>query len=285
MSYPVSACFFIRNAIMGAFCPFESLASVLPLVEEVLILDLISTDGTWELLQEIAQANPKIELHRRPWPKVDAGVFADLANDLIAMCKYPNVWYFQADEVPHENLLRKIKERFDREEFDLAFWRIQYGENFQKVRWFPHLVHRVGPKDNFVFVGDGMTSNRTYDAKICSDYGGEWFPKWGALGEEGIKPYTDQMVLDVSQLGGFRDNIIDRRKLHAPFWHEEPVLEGLPVSRWAEKALNNPNWTKTESPFNIPGVMKDHVGRLRYEVRPELVEAIKENRTWEYLGI
>lgn len=283
MSYPVSACFFIRNAYVGAFCPFESLAMILPLVSEVVILDLESNDGTWETLQEIAPHNPKVKLHRKPWPHIDAGVFADLANELVVMCGHERVWYYQADEIPHEKLIPLIRQRFDRNEFELAFWRIQYKENWQGVRWFPHLVHRVGIRGQFNFVGDGMTTDRTWDARICSDYGGEMFPKWGELGEEGIKPYVGQMLMDVSQLGGFRDNIIERRALHAPFWHESTNIEGLVPGEWAERAMDNPNWTKTESPFDLPAIMRHHVGRTRYELRPELLEALKADKCQEYL--
>jgi hypothetical protein len=282
MSYPISACFFIRNNSAG-FCAFESLAMVLPLVSEVVILDLESNDGTWETLQEIAKHNSKVQLHRKPWPHIDAGVFADLANELVAMCHYPQVWYFQADEIPHEKLIPLIRQRFERNEFELAFWRVQYKENWQGVRWFPHLVHRVGIEGQFNFVGDGMTTDRTWDARICSDYGGEMFPKWGQLGEEGIKPYVGQMLMDVSQLGGFRDNIIERRALHAPFWHETANIEGLPPNEWAERAMNNPNWTKTESPFDLPAIMRHHVGKVRYELRSELLEALKADKTAEYL--
>jgi hypothetical protein len=282
MSYPVSACVFIRNNSAG-FCLWESMAMVLPLVQQFLILDLESSDGTWETLQEIAYHNPKVQLYRRPWPHIDAGVFADLANELVALCGYERVWYYQADEIPHERLIPLIRQRFEAGLFDLAFWRIQYKENWQGVRWFPHLVHRVGLKGQFNFVGDGMTTDRTWDAKICSDYGGEMFPRWGELGEEGIKPYTHQMLMDVSQLGGFRDNIIERRALHAPFWHESDYVEGLPPNEWAARAMANPNWTKTESPFDLPAIMRYHLGRTRYELRPELLEALKTDRTAEYL--
>lgn len=285
MTYPVSACVFIRNNNAGAFCLWESAASILHLVEQFIVLDLMSDDGTWETLQEIAKANPKFELHRRPWPRIDAGVFADLANELIQMSHYPAVWYYQADEVPHQVLLSKVKERFDRGEFDLSFWRIQYRENWQRVKWFPHLVHRVGPKDKFNFIGDGMTSDRTFDARICSDYGGEMFPKWGALGQEGIKPYVNQMLLDVSQVGAFRDNIIEKRALHAPFWHEDASIEGRPADQWAREALENPNWTKAQSPYDLPVIMRFHIGRTRYEARSELIEAIKRDQTQEFLGL
>jgi hypothetical protein len=277
MSYPLSACFFIKDCFTGAFCAFESLAAALLFSSEVIILDLESTDGTWEALQEIARHNPKVELHRRPWPKIDAGVFADLANDLIQMCAYENVWYFQADEIWHQNLLLLMEDRFKASEFDLAFWRIQFANNFGYVKWFPHLVHRVGQKGRFNFVGDGMTSDRTWDAKICSNYDGGYFPKWG-----GMHPMTlpvQEMITDISLLGGFRDNIIERRSLHAPFWHEEPTIPYYyretgqqihrPASQWAAEAMSDSDWIREESPFNLPEILRWHVGRTRYELRDE----------------
>lgn len=93
------------------------------------------------------------------------------------------------------------------------------------------------------------------------------------------------MIMDVSLVGGFRDNIIERRILHAPFWHEEPTIEGKPASEWKKFALNNPDWTKTESPYNLPPIMRWHVGKTRYELRPELLEALKHNTTEGIVGL
>ncbi|MGH7274769.1 MAG: hypothetical protein ACREIQ_09965 [Nitrospiria bacterium] len=283
MSYPLSACVFIKDNQKGAFCLWESLASWLPFVDQFIIMDLVSIDGTWETLCEIAGANPKIELRRRPWPRIDAGVFADLANDLIQMCRHEHVIYFQADEVPHQNLLRLAEQRFREGQFDLSFWRIQFRDNFQKIKWFPHLVHRVGHKEKFNFVGDGMTSDRTWDAKICSSFGGEYFPRWGGMQPAEIP--VSEMITDVSLVGGFRDNIIERRALHAPFWHEEPTIEGKPAAEWAAAAMANPDWTRPESPFDLPQILRWHVGGTRYEVRPEIIEAIKWNDTRGLIGL
>lgn len=283
MSYNLSACVFIKDTFKGAFCIFESLCSLMHLADEFIILDLGSTDGTAEALADIAAHNPKVKLLHGTWPVIDAGAFATLANELIDRCRYDRILYFQADEIWHENLLRLTETMLADGLSDLAFWRIQYRDNFQKVKWFPHLVHRVGDKGRFNFVGDGMTTDRTWDAQIASTYGGEWFPQWGGLGDEGIKPYTHEMIMDVSLVGGFRDNIIERRALHAPFWHEEPHIEGKPASEWAAAAMGNPDWTRTESPFNLPAVMRWHVGRPRYELRPDLLQALRDDRTREYI--
>lgn len=281
----ISACCFIRDTFRGAFCVFESVASLLPFCDEMLIMDLGSTDGTLEVLHDIARMNKKVRLIPGRFPKIDAEAFAILANDLVDKCRHDNVIYFQADEIWHENLLSRMGSYFERGELDLSFWRIQYRDNFQKVKWFPHLVHRVGRKGRFNFVGDGMTTDRTWDAKICSEYDGGWFTQWGVLGQEGIKPYVNDMITDVSLVGGFRDNIIERRALHAPFWHEEPTIEGRPAAEWAEAARNNPDWTRPDSPYNLPHILRPHVGKVRYELRRELLQALKDDRTggmvWE----
>jgi len=295
VSYPISGCVFIRNCFVGAFCAFESMASMLPFVDEFVVLDLGSTDGTLHYLRMIADANPKVRLEHGTFPKIDAGAFATLANDLVGMCSNEAVWYCQADEIPHQGLLRFVDEAFARGEFDWTFWRIQYHNNFQYVKWFPHLVHRVGIKGQFKFNGDGMSTSRTWEARLCSDYNGGYFTQWGEMGQEGIKPYVDNMIMDVSLLGGFRDNIIERRAKHAPFWHEEPTVPyfdpqtyqqaSVPASAWAERAMSDPDWTRAESPYNLPPIMRWHVGRTKYELRPEILDALKNNTTEALIGL
>lgn len=294
-SYPLSACTFVSSAFVGAFPVFETIAQFLPFADEVIVGNYGSTDGTAELLAEIAQHNPKIKpIFFDSFPYVDAGVFATVANDLIAMCQNDNVIFWQGDEFWHEDLLRLLEQRLDAGQFDLSFWRIQYANNFQYVKWFPHLVHRVGTKGKFNFVGDGMNTDRTWDAKICSNYGGEYFPQWGDMGQDGIKTYVNQMIADISLLGGFRDNIPDRRKLHTPFWHEEPTIPyhlketsqqpHMSESAWVDRAMQDEDWTKPESPYNLPKLLRWHVGKTRYELRPEVLEALKQDRTRELIG-
>ena len=286
MSYNLSVCVFIRNTFEGAFCLPESMAMLLPFADEFVVLDLSSTDGTLEVLEQIAAHNRKVRLLHGSFPYTDAGAFATLANSLIAMCANERVWFYQSDEILHEGLIPLVRQRFDAGKFDFSFWRVQLRENWQAVRWYPHLVHRVGPKDNFNFVGDGMTTDRTFAVDVCSDWDGGWFSKWGEIGKtepEGIKPYVHQMLLDVSLLGAFRDAIPGRRALHSPFWHESDHVDGLPPDKWLERERQNPNWTKTTSPYNIPAIMRWHLGRTTYQLRPELLQSLKDNQTWEYV--
>ncbi len=310
MIYPVSACIFIRNNNKGAFCLWESIASILPFVSEFVVMDLGSDDGTLETLREITAANEKFKLIvKDKFPFQDANVFAVLANELIDFCQYKNVLYYQADEIWHQNLLQQMELRFQRNEFDLSFWRVQFKANFQSLKWFPHIVHRVGPKSNFHFVGDGMNSDRYMDAKFCSEqYNAGWFARWGAeFTFDGLarQPITRddtpnempiyEMITDVSLVGGFLENIGVRKGLHAPFWNEgsgEPEIRDIdndhvfvPVSKWMEKQRQNPDWTKKTSPFDLPYILKGLVGETKYYLRDELLEAIKQDDTKSLLGL
>ena len=287
---PVSACVFIRNTFEGAFALFESMASLLPFVSDFLVMDLGSTDGTLHYLERIAEANPRVRLVHGEFSYQDAGVFATLANDVIAMCEQPNVLYYQSDEIWHQNLLLLMAERFARGEFDLRFWRIQYRENFQRVKWYPQFVHRCAPRDGgkFNFVGDGMNTDRYLEPPVCSDYGGEFFMRWGEMGKSGEfdgRGYERQMITDISLVGAFLENIPERRRMHAPFWHEEPTIENMPSSQWMARERQNPNWTKTESPYDLPHILKWHVGRPKYELRSELFDALCQDNTRSLLGL
>ena len=103
MSYNLSGCVFIKDTFKGAFCLFESMYQLLPLCDEFIVMDLGSTDGTLEVLYEIAAVNSKVKVVHSNFYEQDAAIFAKLANDLIAMCNYPHVLYYQADEIWHDN--------------------------------------------------------------------------------------------------------------------------------------------------------------------------------------
>lgn len=277
----VSAVTFIKDTFVGAFCLFESMASLLPYVDEMIILDLGSTDGTQDALRAISTVNPKVMTLTSKFTRIDASAFADAANEAVAHAKFDNVLFWQADEIWHEQLLARMAEYFQAGKYDLSFWRYQLRDNFQRMKWFPHPVHRVGPKSNFNFVNDGMNTDRTWSAELCSIFDGGWFTKWGQMPELEI-PVKD-MILDVSLVGAFRDNIPGRRRLHAPMWHEEPKIENISIPEWVVQANANPDWTKTESPFALPKIMRRHVGRTVYKLDEDIFEALKANNTKELL--
>jgi len=282
MTNNITACTFIRNTFEGAFCLFESMASLLPYVDEMIVLDLGSTDGTLSALRAISHENMRVALHESKFTVVDAAAFADAANECIALAPTDNVLFWQADEIWHQDLLAQMEKKFLKGEYDLSFWRYQLRDNFQHMKWFPHPVHRVGHKNNFNFVNDGMNTDRTWDAKLCAEHDAGWFTKWGEMPELTIP--VEDMILDVSLVGGFRDNIPGRRRLHAPMWHEEPHIEGMGIAEWRAQALANPDWTKGRSPFNVPKIMERHIGKTVYTLDTDVYTALREDKTKELLS-
>lgn len=286
MSYQLSACTFIRNTFSG-FCLFESMACWLPLVDEFVVLDLGSDDGTLEVLRQIEADNSKVKVHTGKFPKEDASAFADVMNQAISLTTNERVVAYQADEIPHERLLEIVRAEFEQGNFDLSFWRYQLKENFQVMKWPPHPVHRVGMKGSMHFVVDGMNTERVWDARICSSYDGGWFMRWGSDFEEDYtKLPTQEMILDVGKSGAFRDIIAERARLHFPFWHDgQPNVDGTPVGEWTEREKSNLNWTKEDTLYNIPQIMHWHLGKTRYYLRQSLFEALKRDDTGRMVGL
>ncbi len=291
MSYDLSVCVFIKDCFKGAFCLFESMAQLMPLADEFIVMDLGSTDGTLEILQEIETANDKVRIVHDTFYKNDASVFAELANKVIAECNHSRILYYQSDEIWHENLIKLTKDALNQGLEDCSFWRYQLRHNFQIVKWYPRPVHRIGNKGSLTFLDDGMNTDKSFSAKMITSKDEKGNDKWGSehylQWADSYKPRptelpTNEMILDVSLTGGFLENIPDRKRMHAPFWNEDPVNpamdineEQMPVDRWIVKNRNDANWYKQTSPFDIPQIMKWHVGKQRYELRDSLLEELK----------
>lgn len=103
----------IKNAIINDFPVIESICSILPVVDEMIVLIGDSEDKTEELIQSIA--DPKIKIHHSVWnPNLRKGgaVLADETNKAFKLIDPSSTWafYIQADEVLHEQYHSVIRE-------------------------------------------------------------------------------------------------------------------------------------------------------------------------------
>ena len=57
----------VRNTLSQGYPFVESIISAMPVCDEFIIADGYSTDGTWEILQRLAELYPKIKLSRDKW--------------------------------------------------------------------------------------------------------------------------------------------------------------------------------------------------------------------------
>lgn len=275
---------YIRNAFTGAFCLFESMASMLPFVRDMIVLDFGSTDKTVEVLEDICAHNTRIVLEQKHYSNAESSVLIEAANDCISLATCDNVLLWQADEIWHEHLLSMMAAEFAQEHYDLSFWRIQLRNNFQEVKWFPHRVHRVGPKNNFRFTHSSMNTKRVFGVPVCSTYQVDNL-HWGRnYRNRPIDLPIHEMVLDVSKDGGFLDGTVGRAKLHAPMWNEHPNISGEHIEEWYASQKNNPQWDCTTTSYNIPHIMRRHLGRRKYVLDVDILDALKRDETRELLN-
>jgi hypothetical protein len=103
--------FMITKNVLEQGYPFvEAVASALPACDEFLVSDGYSTDGTFEILEEIAGLNAKVKIQRYHWPdKKDMTVLADVTNEVRGKCRYDYILSIQANEIIHQETAAFLK--------------------------------------------------------------------------------------------------------------------------------------------------------------------------------
>lgn len=295
---------FIKDAFIGGFCLWESMATVLSFVDEFIIVDFGSTDGTLQICQEIASKNKRIKIHQRQWTRTnDSSTFADAANECVNLCPTDKVFFYQADEVLTPKLVKEIMEQYRNNQYDLTFERIQLSHGFQQVKWLPHVVCRSLTKGKRRFVNDGMSVGDTggcvhmcpfpivpghpLSGKAHTGRAFPWHePKPGML-FDGKNPRVlnavmaevfpwDDFLIDTSS--SFRDNQAGKKELHAPFWREpNAIIDGLHRDDWVRRASADPAWSTKTSPFPLPPIVRGLVGMTKYQLRVDVRESLEQD--------
>jgi len=240
----VSGFSFVHNAIAGGYPLLEAIHSVIDYVDEIVVVDCQSDDGTRNLLERLG-----VRIINGEWGNA-AGETLAAAHALHSECEGDIIVHFEADEVYDRELIREISIEIEMGNEDLAVWRLQVSQNFQRCRWYPELVHRVFPKGSVSKVGH--TTGRHDDAQVID-------PKWGYL-------------WDCTNI--FRDNWKQRFEQQARLWgHSEPFYRRVPLHFLqdpmdfdVEAFLSEPHWTWTTTPFNIPAILMPLVGQTKYEM-------------------
>lgn len=253
---------FVHNAIEGGYPIVEAIEAVYPFVDEVLVVDMESTDQTMEVL---ANATKKLELYRLykrqgEWIPGAAGECLKKAHALHRHCTGDVIVHFEADEVFDPRLVDEIHYHLERERYDnMLVWRLQVEQNFQRIRWYPELVHRVFP-NNETAVKRGHTTE--YHDAHQDIYQVE--PKHGFL-------------WDVTNC--FRDDWIQRYRNQAELWGSEVRHRWVGIhasAAWFDfgdddlardvvgNMLKQPHWTWGRSPIALPGSLSGMVGCPSY---------------------
>ena len=106
----VSGFTFCRNAVRYDYPVVESIRSILPIVDELIVNVGRCEDGTLELIQSIG--DPKIRIVESVWDETlrkDGLIYSQQTNIALASCTGDWAFYLQADEVLHEKDYEKIQ--------------------------------------------------------------------------------------------------------------------------------------------------------------------------------
>jgi len=101
---PVSGFSIVRNAVHYGYPVVESLRSLLPLVDELVIAVGKSDDDTLDVVRSLA--DPKLVVFETEWDeslRTGGRILAQQTNLALARCRHPWAFYIQADEVVHED--------------------------------------------------------------------------------------------------------------------------------------------------------------------------------------
>ncbi len=229
-----SAGYPIRQAVqaIGKYC------------DDVVAVDCASTDGTREVLESLG-----CRIIDGEWG-TEAETTLGKAHALHTECRHETVIHFEADEVWGDDLIAHVAASGVR---SAIVHRIQIDQNFQRLRWAAHPVHRVFQRGFATKDPARGHTTKEHDSVIA-----RFSP------DEGL-------IWDCSYV--FRDQYRDRMLQNAKLWGETPQSLRRTPEHFLEKPfaedldafLAEPQWTWKRSPFDLPESLKKLVGVPRYE--------------------
>lgn len=145
----------IKNAVINDFPILEAIRSILPVVDEMIVLIGDSTDETIALIESIG--DPKIKIHHSIWDKnlrKGGAVLADETNKAFNLIgdKFTWAFYIQGDEVIHEKYHSSIREAceqyaYDKEVQGLLFKYKHFYGTYDYVgdsrKWYAHEIRMI----------------------------------------------------------------------------------------------------------------------------------------------
>ena len=243
----ISGFTFIHNAIDGGLPIVEAIRAVQPYVDEVVVIDMQSTDRTREVLEWL-----EVRIVDGKWGS-EAGETLKEAHSQHEKCTGDVIIHFEADEVFDDGLIEKVRANILSGITDISVHRLQVSQNFQKIRWYPEVVHRVFPNHSQTHK-DGHTTDRHGSAYIMSPENG--------------------FLWDCTNI--FRDNFLNRIKNQSVLWNESPRYRLVPLHYLHEVELTegqvklrleDNHWLWKTTPLNIPDILKPLLGMTKYEPR------------------
>jgi len=250
----VSGFSIVRDAVRLGYPVAESLRSLAPLVDELVVAVGRSEDGTLDLVRSLGL--PGLRVIETVWDETlrrGGRVLARQTNVALAECRHPWAFYLQADEVLHERDAGRIRaalERWDPDRgvdglsFRFLHFEGTYGYvNYLRYRSQVRLVRNSGQIES---VGDAA----------------------GFARRDGRRLRTRRSGAIVYHYGWARAPELMRRKTleFERLWYDDADVE----ARW--KDVPAESFGDVDIAFRFrgthPAVMRERVGRADWQVPP-----------------
>jgi len=259
----ISGFTYIHNALKAGIPIRESIKAVLTYVDEVVVVDAESNDGTREAILKMCTYSCQknyLEMETlKPLRIIDAKWGTDGGETLKRLhamnieCKGDVIVHFEADEVFDDKLISIIKDCYQDDDFGgYQVYRLQVEQNFQRIRWHPELVHRVFKKGTIT--KNGHTTNSPSNSYMPAKCGFLW---------DVTNCFRDNWLARVDQQAKLRSGT----ETPETNYRMVPLHFNEPIELTREQAierLKEPHWTWAETPLNIPEILKPLVGRVCY---------------------
>ncbi|MEI6123040.1 MAG: glycosyltransferase family 2 protein [Bacteroidota bacterium] len=269
----VSGFTFIRNGVKYDYPFIESIRSILPICDEVVVAVGRSDDHTLEMIEKIN--NPKIKIIETVWDETlrEGGrVLADETNKALNAISADSHWafYVQADEVFHEQDLEAIRQAMIRYKDDK---RVE-GLLFRHVNFFGSYDYVA---DSHKWVKDEIRIIRN-DKNIRS-----WKDAMSFRNGEKVL-YVKKIDATIYHYGWVKDprTQMEKRKEFEKLWHDDA---------WVEKNVAVADEFDYQhidvlSEFNgtHPAVMLDRIERVNWKFSFNPVKAMRVSLRIRFLN-
>lgn len=262
----VSGFTFVRNGIVYDYPFRESIRSILPLVDEMIVNVPYSDDKTYEAVKEIG--SPKIKLFQTEWggERPSGGrILSHHTNLALQKCTGDWCFYIQADEVvndsDHEKISKAMKENINNVDVDgLLFDYLHFYGSYDCIatarNWYRKEVRIIRNKKNIVSFADAQGFRYSDDSKIRVAYTGAKIYHYGW-----VKPIETMRVKTIA---------MDR------LWHGDKKDEVNKSMEYKASQYGLRKYTGTH-----PSVMKERIKAQswKFEYRSK-VSSYREFRYW-----
>lgn len=263
----LSAIISYRDCIRTGYPFLEAILSVLPIVDEYLINDGGSTDGTLEVTKRLAEMyQDKIILYDIPdytctlWQCV-----TEQYNKLLDDATGDWIFMGNADELIHENDLKTFKhtlEQTPKETIVYRHLRKEISNWWSELGWYDYYPARTVRNIDGIF-------------QSWPSHGGDEFliPEWKWL-RYPPECQTLEGYMMWHYYTMFLDNILEKRK------HDSEEVASGDKARmkqyiwWQEHAQNMkpPEWYGVKVVEKQPKIMEGLTGKTKYTIREELFD-------------